>query len=61
MSTFQKSAKVVYTFIMKTHFPFMSNKIGVTPFYCSLGAGAYIRKPFLLEKIGFAVKEELQK
>ena len=28
---------------------------------CSLGAGAYIRKPFLLEKIGFAVKEELQK
>ena len=33
MSTFQKSAKVVYTFIMKTHFPFMPNKIGVTPFY----------------------------
>ena len=27
----------------------------------SLGAGAYIKKPFLLEKIGFAVKEELQK
>ena len=26
----------------------------------SLGAGAYIRKPFLLEKIGFAVKEELE-
>jgi len=25
----------------------------------SLGAGAYIRKPFLLEKIGVAVKEEL--
>jgi PAS domain S-box-containing protein len=25
----------------------------------SLGAGAYIRKPFLLEKIGIAVKEEL--
>jgi len=27
----------------------------------SLGAGAYIRKPFLLEKIGMAVKEELEK
>ena len=27
----------------------------------SLGAGAYIRKPLLLEKIGFAVKEELEK
>ena len=27
----------------------------------SLGAGAYIRKPFLLEKIGLAVKEELKK
>jgi len=27
----------------------------------SLGAGAYIRKPFLLEKIGIAVKEELAK
>ena len=27
----------------------------------SLGAGAYIRKPFLLEKIGLAVKEELEK
>jgi len=26
-----------------------------------LGAGAYIRKPFLLEKIGLAVKEELEK
>ena len=26
----------------------------------SLGAGAYIRKPFLLEKIGLAVKEELE-
>ena len=26
-----------------------------------LGAGTYIRKPFLLEKIGFAVKEELEK
>lgn len=26
-----------------------------------LGAGAYIRKPFLLEKIGLAVKEELKK
>jgi len=26
-----------------------------------LGAGAYIRKPFLLEKIGVAVKEELEK
>ena len=26
-----------------------------------LGAGAYIKKPFLLEKIGLAVKEELQK
>ena len=26
-----------------------------------LGAGAYIRKPFLLEKIGIAVKEELAK
>jgi len=27
----------------------------------SLGAGAYIRKPFLLEKIGIAVKKELEK
>ena len=27
----------------------------------SLGAGAYLRKPFLLEKIGIAVKEELKK
>ena len=27
----------------------------------SLGAGAYIRKPFLLEKIGLAVKQELEK
>ena len=27
----------------------------------SLGAGTYIRKPFLLEKIGIAVKEELEK
>jgi PAS domain S-box-containing protein len=27
----------------------------------SLGAGNYIRKPFLLEKIGLAVKEELEK
>ena len=26
-----------------------------------LGAGTYIRKPFLLEKIGFAVEEELEK
>jgi len=26
-----------------------------------LGAGAYIRKPLLLEKIGIAVKEELEK
>ena len=26
-----------------------------------LGAGAYIRKPLLLEKIGLAVKEELEK
>ena len=26
----------------------------------SLGAGTYIRKPFLLEKIGLAVKEELE-
>jgi len=26
----------------------------------SLGAGAYIRKPFLLEKIGLAVNEELE-
>ncbi len=26
-----------------------------------LGAGPYIRKPFLLEKIGIAVKEELEK
>ena len=25
-----------------------------------LGGGAYIRKPFLLEKIGIAVKEELE-
>jgi CheY-like chemotaxis protein len=27
----------------------------------SLGAGAYIRKPFLLEKMGLAIKEELKK
>ena len=27
----------------------------------SLGAGTYIRKPFLLEKIGISVKEELEK
>jgi two-component system, cell cycle sensor histidine kinase and response regulator CckA len=27
----------------------------------SLGAGAYIKKPFLLEKIGIAVKKELEK
>ena len=27
----------------------------------SLGAGTYVRKPFLLEKIGLAVKEELEK
>ena len=27
----------------------------------NLGVGAYIRKPFLLEKIGLAVKEELEK
>jgi len=27
----------------------------------SLGVGTYIRKPFLLEKIGLAVKEELVK
>jgi len=27
----------------------------------NLGAGAYIKKPFLLEKIGLAVKEELKK
>ena len=27
----------------------------------SLGAGTYIRKPLLLEKIGLAVKEELEK
>ena len=27
----------------------------------SLGAGAYIRKPFLLERIGLAVKKELGK
>ena len=27
----------------------------------SLGAAAYIRKPFLLEKIGVAVKRELEK
>ena len=26
-----------------------------------LGAGAYIRKPFLLEKIGIAVKNELER
>jgi len=26
-----------------------------------LGSGVYIRKPFLLEKIGIAVKEELEK
>ena len=27
----------------------------------NLGAGAYLKKPFLLEKIGLAVKEELEK
>ena len=27
----------------------------------SLGAGAYIRKPFLMEKVGLAVKKELEK
>ena len=27
----------------------------------SLTAGAYIKKPFLLEKIGLAVKEDLEK
>jgi DNA-binding NtrC family response regulator len=27
----------------------------------SMGAGSYIKKPFLLEKIGLAVKEELEK
>jgi len=27
----------------------------------SLGAGAYIRKPLLLENIGLAVKKELEK
>ena len=27
----------------------------------ALGAGAYIRKPFLMEKVGIAVKEELEK
>ena len=27
----------------------------------SLGAGAYIRKPFLLENIGLAIKKELEK
>ena len=27
----------------------------------NLGAGAYIKKPFLLEKIGLAVKGELEK
>jgi hypothetical protein len=26
-----------------------------------LGAGKYIKKPFLLEKIGIAVKKELEK
>ena len=26
-----------------------------------LGSGAYIRKPFLLEKIGIAVKKELER
>ena len=26
-----------------------------------LGAGAYIKKPFLLEKLGIAIKEELEK
>ena len=26
-----------------------------------LGAGAYVKKPFLLEKIGLAVKKELEK
>ncbi|MGD8443487.1 MAG: response regulator [Desulfobacterales bacterium] len=26
-----------------------------------LGAGRYIKKPFVLEKIGFAIKEELRK
>jgi DNA-binding NarL/FixJ family response regulator len=27
----------------------------------SLGAGAYIRKPYVLEKIGLAVRKELDK
>jgi len=26
-----------------------------------LGAGKYIKKPYILEKIGIAVKEELEK
>ena len=26
-----------------------------------LGAGAYVKKPFLLERIGIAVKDELEK
>jgi hypothetical protein len=26
-----------------------------------LGAGKYIKKPYTLEKVGFAVKEELEK
>ena len=26
-----------------------------------LGVGAYVKKPFLLEKIGLAIKEELEK
>ena len=26
-----------------------------------LGAGAYVKKPFLLKKIGLAVKEELER
>jgi YesN/AraC family two-component response regulator len=27
----------------------------------NLGAGRYVKKPFVLEKIGFAIKEELRK
>jgi hypothetical protein len=27
----------------------------------SLGAGAYIKKPYLLEKIGMAVRQELDR
>ena len=27
----------------------------------ALGAGAYIRKPFLMEKVGLAIKRELEK